>query len=88
MTKIQKRVLKAIIRGDKTYIARGTGRSLLYNGYADYLKEVIAKDTDRTLYPDEFDSVFTLDMFTGDDYFKGYTLREFMQTREIAPPNI
>ena len=41
---IQYQILKAIIRGDEVYTARGVGRSLLYNGYADYLKDVVAKE--------------------------------------------
>lgn len=63
---IQYQILKAIIRGDEVYTARGVGRSLLYNGYADYLKEVVGKDTNRKNRADEFDSIFTSDMVLND----------------------
>lgn len=71
-TQIQ--LLKAIIRGDVIYTARGIGRSLLYNGYADYLKQVIAIDTDRTIGEDNYDNIFTLNILRNDDYFKGSRL--------------
>jgi hypothetical protein len=71
-TQIQ--LLKAIIRGDVIYTSRGMGRSLLYNGYADYLKQIIAKDTDRTIEEDDYDSIFTLNTLRHDDYFKGSKL--------------
>lgn len=59
---IQYQILKAIIRGDEVYTARGVGRSLLYNGYADYLKDVVAKGNNWNIKADEFDSIFTSDM--------------------------
>ena len=74
---IQVQILKAIIRGDKIYTARGIGRSILYSGYADYLKERISRDTDRTLNPEDFDSIFTFSMMCSDDYFKGQHIEEW-----------
>lgn len=62
LTSMQYQILKAIIRGDTIYTYRGIGRSMLYNGYADYLKDVISKDTDRTIALNEFDSMFTAQM--------------------------
>lgn len=44
LTPIQYQILKAIICGDTVYTARGVGRSLLYNGYADYLTNVLGKN--------------------------------------------
>lgn len=58
--KWQIQLLKAVIRGDKVYTARGMGRSCIYNGYADYLKKFLANDTDRDVFPDDFDSIFTM----------------------------
>lgn len=66
----QYQILKAIIRGDVIYTTRGCGRSLLYNGYADYLKEVVARDTDRTVACYDFDSIFTASMLINDKIFK------------------
>lgn len=66
LTSNQTQILKAVIRGDVIYTARGCGRSLIYNGYADYLKEVVAKDTDRSILPEEFDSIFTVDTLMKD----------------------
>lgn len=66
---IQFQILKAIIRGDEVYTARAIGRSLLYNGYADYLKEVVGKDTNREVKSDEYDSIFTADMAMNDSRF-------------------
>lgn len=39
LTHAQKLVLENIICGKTVYTPRCIGRSLLYNGYADYLKE-------------------------------------------------
>ena len=55
----QKDVLKHIVAGDVIYTPRCCGRSILYNGYADYLKNVIGKDVDYSLEPSEFDKVYT-----------------------------
>ena len=83
---IQVQILKAIIRGDEVYTARGAGRSMLYNGYSDYIKNVIAKDTNRNLNPDEFDSIFTFSMMCNDDYFKGQKIENCHKTlRETCP---
>ena len=66
---LQYQILKAIIRGDEVYTARGIGRSLLYNGYADYLKDVLSKDTNREIASEEFDSIFTATMGLNDTVF-------------------
>ena len=66
LTPIQCQVLKAIIRGDEIYTTRGIGRTMLYNGYADYLKEVAGRSTDYSVEPEDFDSVFTGSMMEKD----------------------
>lgn len=66
LTLSQIQILKAAIRGDVVYTARGCGRSTIYNGYADYLKDVISKDTDKNVKPEEFDSIFTVDTLMKD----------------------
>ena len=66
LTPMQYQILKAIVRGDVIYTARRAGRSLLYKGYADYLVNVISKDTDRTMLPEDFDSIFTGTMLAND----------------------
>lgn len=76
LTPMQLQILKAIIRGDVIYTARGIGRSILYNGYADYLKDRIAKDTDRSIESTEYDSIFTASMLQEDDIVKGSRLKD------------
>lgn len=66
LTPIQCQVLKAIIRGDEIYTTRGIGRTLLYNGYADYLKDVAGRSTDYSVEPEDFDSIFTGSMMEKD----------------------
>lgn len=56
---IQKDFLKHIIAGDIIYTPRCFGRSIIYNGYANYLKNVIGKSTDYSVDPDDFDKVYT-----------------------------
>jgi hypothetical protein len=58
--------LKAIIRGDNIYTPRHIGRTTLYTGYANYMIEKLAKSTNYNLMPDEFDSVFTYELFFKD----------------------
>lgn len=55
----QKEIIDHIIRGDLIYTPRNAGRSMLYKGYADYLKEEIAPSIDYDLCPDDFDKVVT-----------------------------
>jgi|GEM_PF-2854762 len=55
----QKEFLKHIIRGDTIYTPRCAGRSVLYNGYADYLKEKIAKSTDYSVGAKGYNKIFT-----------------------------
>lgn len=86
LTPTQLQVLKAIIRGDIIFTARGIGRSLLYNGYADYLRDVIGKDTDRTIGSTEYDSVFTASMLSNDDIMKGFKFSEVIDMLKLQCP--
>lgn len=70
LTPIQYQILKGIVRGDEVYTARGVGRSLLYNGYAEYLINVLGKDTNHSIQPEDFDSIFTASMMINDPVFK------------------
>jgi len=54
----QKDCLKHIVKGDIIYTPRCFGRSMLYEGYADYLKSEIAKTTDYSVESDDFDIVY------------------------------
>lgn len=54
----QKDCLKHIIAGDVIYTPRCFGRRLLYNGYAEYLKNVVGKTTDYSVDPLDFDKVY------------------------------
>ena len=56
---IQKDFLKHVIAGDTIYTPRCFGRSIIYNGYADYLKNVVGKSTDYSIDPVDFDKVYT-----------------------------
>jgi hypothetical protein len=56
---IQKDCLKHIIAGDVIYTPRCFGRSMLYDGYADYLKNVVGKYTDYSTDPADFDVIYT-----------------------------
>lgn len=55
----QKEFVKHVIKGDIIYTPRCFGRSMIYNGYADYLKNVVGKNVDYSVDPDDFDKVFT-----------------------------
>ena len=57
----QKEMLRHIIKGDVIYTPRRFGRSMLYDGYADYLKNVIGKTSDYSVNPLDFDKVYTVD---------------------------
>ena len=59
LSDIQKDFLKHVIAGDTIYTPRHFGRSVIYNGYADYLKNVIGKSTDYSIDPIDFDKVYT-----------------------------
>lgn len=59
LTEYQKDMLKHIIVGDVIYTPRNFGRSMLYNGYADYLKDVVGKSTNYSVDPYDFDKVYT-----------------------------
>ncbi len=85
LTPIQYQILKAIIRGDEVYTARGVGRSTLYNGYADYLINVLGKDTNRKIVPGDFDSIFTASMMINDSYFQEHKIVDtFEQIKAIS----
>lgn len=86
LTPMQAQILKAVIRGDVIYTARGVGRSMIYNGYADYLKETIGRDTDRTIKSTEYDSIFTVSMLQDDDIIKGSRLKDVIKNmKNICP---
>lgn len=87
LTFMQTQILKSIIRGDVIYTARGIGRSMLYDGYSDYLKEIIGKDTDRTIANTEYDSVFTATMLSQDDIIKGSKLSEVVDRLKRETPD-
>lgn len=55
----QKEFVKHVIKGDIIYTPRCFGRSMIYNGYADYLKNVVGKNVDYSVDPDDFDKIFT-----------------------------
>lgn len=55
----QKDFLKHIIAGDVIYTPRCFGRSILYNGYAAYLENVVGKTTDYSVDPLDFDKIYT-----------------------------
>lgn len=56
---VQKDLLRHVIAGDVIYTPRCFGRSIIYNGYADYLKNVVGKSTDYSVDTDDFDKVYT-----------------------------
>lgn len=58
---IQKDMLRHIIKGDVIYTPRYFGRSMLYDGYADYLKAIVGKMVDYSVDPLDFDQVYTID---------------------------
>lgn len=55
----QKEFVKHVIKGDLIYTPRCFGRSMIYDGYADYLKNVVGKMTDFSVDPSDFDKVYT-----------------------------
>lgn len=59
LTEIQVDFLKHVIKGDAIYTPRCFGRSMIYNGYADYLTNVVGKSVDYSLSPADFDRVYT-----------------------------
>ena len=67
----QKEMLRHIIKGDVIYTPRCFGRSMLYEGYADYLKNVIGKTNDYSVDPLDFDKVYTLDDVINTQLFSG-----------------
>lgn len=56
---VQKDCLKHIIAGDLIYTPRCFGRSMLYDGYAAYLKNVEGSRVDYNVDPLDFDKVYT-----------------------------
>lgn len=61
LTDVQVDILRHIIKGDTIYTPRACGRLMLYEGYADYLKNVIGKETDYTINPLDFDKIYRID---------------------------
>jgi len=84
----QTQILKAVIRGDIVYTARGCGRSTIYNGYADYLKEIVEKDTDRNISPEDFDSIFTANMLGDDPVFKENKMNIVFDNIKVSNPHM
>lgn len=71
----QKDFVKHVIRGDVIYTPRCFGRSMIYNGYADYLKNVVGKETNYLIDPNDFDKVYTYkdtlkDALCSSEYFE------------------
>lgn len=66
---IQKDFLRHVIVGDVIYTPRCFGRSIIYNGYADYLKNVVGKCTDYSVDPDDFDKVYTYKDVTQNTFY-------------------
>lgn len=58
LTDVQVDILRHIIKGEIIYTPRACGRSMLYEGYADYLKNVVGKGTDYSIDPLDFDKVY------------------------------
>lgn len=54
----QKEILRHIIKGDIVYTPRCAGRSLLVEGYADYMKKYLCQ-TDYSHGKDGYDAIFT-----------------------------
>lgn len=61
LTDVQVDILRHIIKGDTIYTPRACGRSMLYEGYADYLKNIVGKGTDYSINPLDFDKVYRID---------------------------
>ena len=59
LTDTQIDCLKHVIKGDVIYTPRCFGRSMIYNGYADYLTNVVGKSVDYSVSPADFDKVYT-----------------------------
>lgn len=59
LTEIQIDFLKHVIKGDVIYTPRCFGRSIIYEGYADYLVNVVGKSVDYSVSPVDFDKVYT-----------------------------
>ena len=67
----QKDMLRHIIKGDVIYTPRCFGRSMLYEGYADYLKNVVGKTVDFSVDPLDFDKVYTVEDVINTPLFGG-----------------
>lgn len=82
LTDFQKDLLKHIIVGDVIYTSRGIGRSMLYNGYADYLKNVVGKTVDYSVNPLDFDKVYTYKDIIDDELMNKNKVEDM---KRIAP---
>ena len=73
---VQKDCLKHIISGDLIYTPRCFGRSMLYDGYAAYLKEVEGSRVDYDVDPLDFDKVYTYKDIISDGLYSPKLLSE------------
>ena len=73
---VQKDCLKHIIAGDLIYTPRCFGRSMLYDGYADYLKRIEGSRVDYTIDPLDFDKVYTYKDVISDGLYSAKILSE------------
>lgn len=58
LTDVQVDILRHIIKGETIYTPRACGRSMLYEGYANYLKDIVGKETNYSINPLDFDRVY------------------------------
>lgn len=82
LTDLQKDLLKHIIVGDVIYTPRGVGRSVLYNGYADYLRNVVGKTVDYSVNPLDFNKVYTYKDIIDDELMNKNKVEDI---KRIAP---
>ncbi len=79
----QKDLLKHIVAGDIIYTPRCCGRSMLYEGYADYLKNVVGKGTDYSVNPSDFDKVYTYKDVPCNTLYSNETLEKWKKENMI-----
>ena len=84
LTHTQKLVLENIICGKTVYTPRCVGRSLLYNGYADYLKEKVGNYVDYNA--DDYDITFNIILFLCDNEYNNFGIAK-ERLSEMAKDN-
>ncbi len=80
LTDVQLKILEVIIKGETVYTIRQSGRSLLYDGYAEYLKKV-ESNVNYNLIPDGYDVVFGLPFYTDNSY----VMQTYHKLKKIVP---